>query len=408
MLADRAALLTGRNHHTVGMRAISNFNTGFPHMRGRISDQATTMAEVLRGVGYATFMVGKWHLCPMEEASAAGPFDNWPLQRGFDRFYGFLDGETDQFTPDLTYDNHRIDPPRTPEEGYFLTEDLVDKTLEFINDSVSIRPDRPFFTYLALGATHAPHQAPAEYLARHRGRYDDGWDEARRRWFARQQELGVIPPGTDLAPRNPGVEPWDELPEAQRRLAARLQEAFAAFLEHTDDQIGRLVEGLERMELLDDTVIVLLSDNGASREGGPFGVLHEMKFFNFLFETPEEALRAPRRDRRATQPRQLPVGLGPGGQHALPLVQVEHARGWGPRAVHRALAEGDRRRRRDPPPVPLRHRHRPHRSTSWSGSRPPPPTAACRSFRSPAPRWRTPSTRLTPTSRAGTPCSTSR
>jgi arylsulfatase len=286
----RAALLTGRNHHTVGMRAISNFNTGFPHMRGRISDEATTMAEVLRGAGYATFMVGKWHLCPMQEASAAGPFDSWPLQRGFDRFYGFLDGETDQFTPDLTYDNHQVEPPRTAEEGYHLTEDLVDRTLEFITDSVSIRPDRPFFTYLALGATHAPHQAPAEHLGRHRGRYDDGWDEARRRWFARQQELGLLPPGTELAPHNPGVEPWDELPEAQRRLAARLQEAFAAFLEHTDEQIGRLVAGLEQLELLDDTVIVLLSDNGASREGGPFGVLHEMKFFNMIFEEPEEAL----------------------------------------------------------------------------------------------------------------------
>lgn len=285
----RAALLTGRNHHSVGMRAISNFDTGFPHMTGRISDEATTMAETLREVGYSTYMVGKWHLCPMEEASAAGPYDNWPLQRGFDRFYGFLDGETDQFTPELTYDNHRVDPPRTAEEGYFLTEDLVDRTLEFINDSVSIRPDRPFFTYLALGATHAPHQAPQEYLDRHRGRYDDGWDEARVRWFERQQALGVIPEGTELSPRNPGVEPWDELPDAQRQLAARLQEAFAAFLEHTDDQIGRLTEGLEEMGLLDDTVIVLLSDNGASREGGPFGVLHEMKFFNFLFETPEEA-----------------------------------------------------------------------------------------------------------------------
>ncbi|MCU0310890.1 MAG: arylsulfatase [Acidimicrobiales bacterium] len=286
----RAALLTGRNPHEVGMRAVANFDTGFPHMRGRISDQATTMAEVLRDAGYATFMLGKWHLCPMGEASAAGPYDAWPLQRGFDRFYGFLDGETDQFTPDLVYDNHRIDPPRTPEEGYHLTEDLVDRTLEFVNDSVSIRPDRPFFAYLALGATHAPHQAPAEYLARHRGRYDDGWDEARGRWFARQRDLGILPPGTDLAPRNPGVDAWDDLSDAGRRLAARLQEAFAAFLEHTDDQIGRLVDGLARMDLLDDTVIVVLSDNGASREGGPFGVLHEMKFFNFLLETPEEAV----------------------------------------------------------------------------------------------------------------------
>ncbi len=286
----RAALLTGRNHHTVGMRAISNFNTGFPHMRGRIPESASTMAEVLRSSGYTTFMLGKWHLCPMHEASAAGPYDDWPLQRGFDRFYGFLDGETDQFTPDLTYDNHRIDPPRTPEEGYHLTEDLVDHAIEFINDSVSIRPDRPFFTYLALGATHAPHQSPPEYLARHRGRYDEGWDVARERWFARQKQLGVIPADTELAPRNPGVDAWDDLPDAQRRLAARLQESFAAFLEHTDDQIGRLVDALADMELLDDTIIVLLSDNGASQEGGPFGVLHEMKFFNFLLETPEEAV----------------------------------------------------------------------------------------------------------------------
>ena len=157
-------------------------------MRGHITDHAATMAEVLRDEGYATFAVGKWHLCPMEEASAAGPFDQWPLQRGFDRFYGFLDGETDQFTPDLTYDNHRVDPPRTPEEGYHLTEDLVDRALGFIHDSVSIRPDRPFFTLprprrhprAAPGAGRVPGEVTA-------GRYDDGWDVARERWFARQQ-----------------------------------------------------------------------------------------------------------------------------------------------------------------------------------------------------------------------------
>jgi len=286
----RAALLTGRNHHAVGMRSIANFNTGYPHMRGKISEHATTMGEVLRAEGYTTFAVGKWHLCPMDEASAAGPYDQWPLQRGFDRFYGFLDGETDQFTPDLVHDNHRVDPPRTPEEGYHLSEDLVDRAIEFIHDTTSIRPDRPFFTYLALGATHAPHQAPAEYLERHRGRYDDGWDAARDRWFARQLDLGLFPPGTQLAPRNPGVDAWDSLPEVQRRLAARLQEAFAAFLEHTDAQIGRLVAALDAIDVLDDTVIVVLSDNGASQEGGPFGVLHEMKYFNFLMESPEEAI----------------------------------------------------------------------------------------------------------------------
>jgi arylsulfatase A-like enzyme len=286
----RAALLTGRNHHTVGMRALSNFNTGFPNMRGKLTERATTTAEVLRDRGYATFAVGKWHLTPMDEASAAGPFDSWPLQRGFDRFYGFLDGETDQFSPDLVHDNHRVAPPRTPEDGYHLSEDLVDRAIEMVHDSVSIRPDRPFFTYLAFGATHAPHQAPDDYLARHRGRYDDGWDAARERWFARQLEMGVVPEGTQLAPRNPGVEPWASLPDDHRRLAARLQEAFAAFLEHTDAQVGRLVAALRYLGRLDNTLFVLLSDNGASQEGGPFGVLHEMKFFNSVLETPDQAV----------------------------------------------------------------------------------------------------------------------
>ena len=286
----RAALLTGRNHHTVGMRSIANFNTGYPHMTGRISEHATTMAEVLRDVGYTTFALGKWHLCPMDEASAAGPYDAWPLQRGFDRFYGFLDGETDQFAPDLVYDNHRVDPPATAAEGYHLSEDLVDKAIEFIHDTTSVRPDRPFFTYLAFGATHAPHQAPEEYLARHRGKYDEGWDVARERWFAKQIEEGLISPETELAPRNPGVEAWDSLPENQRKLALALQEAFGAFLEHTDAQIGRLVDAIDELGQLDNTVIVVLSDNGASQEGGPFGVLHEMKFFNFLIETPDQAV----------------------------------------------------------------------------------------------------------------------
>ena len=157
----RAALLTGRNHHTVGMRAISNFDSGYPHMRGQITNHAATMAEVLRDQGYATFAVGKWHLTAMENASAAGPFDQWPLARGFDRFYGFLEGETDQFSPDLVYDNHHVEPSDSPDTGYHLSEDLVDHAIRFIHDSVSIRPDRPFFTYLAFGAMHAPHLSKA-------------------------------------------------------------------------------------------------------------------------------------------------------------------------------------------------------------------------------------------------------
>lgn len=286
----RAALLTGRAPHAVGMRAVSNFRTGFPNQLGHISNHAATVAEVLHDAGYATFCVGKWHLAPMEQCSAAGPFDQWPLARGFDRFYGFLEGETDQFHPELVADNHPVEPPGGPEDGYHLSEDLVDQALRMIADSTGVRPDRPFFAYLAFGATHAPHQAPPAHLAKYRGRFDEGWDVVRERWFARQLELGVIAAGTRLAPRNPGVEPWDELPEDQRRLAARLQEAFAAFLDHTDVQIGRFVDGLRRLGQLEDTILIVLADNGASQEGGPYGVLHEMKFFNGILETPSEAV----------------------------------------------------------------------------------------------------------------------
>jgi arylsulfatase len=286
----RAALLTGRNHHTVGMRCISNFDTGFPHMRGRISHNAATLAELLSDRGYATFALGKWHLCPMTEASPAGPFDDWPLGRGFDRFYGFLQGETDQFHPELTYDNHAVDPPATPDEGYHLSEDLTDHAIQFIRESRSIRPDRPFFTYLAWGATHSPHQAPRAYLDKYRGAFDDGWDEARATWFERQLRMGILPPGTQLAPRNRGVRPWEELSPAERAVAARLQEAFAAFLDHTDAQIGRLVDFLDSAGELDDTMLIVTSDNGASQEGFASGVIDEARFFNGYPEEPAEKL----------------------------------------------------------------------------------------------------------------------
>lgn len=286
----RAALLTGRSQHAVGMRGVSNWRTGFPNQLGHISNAAATIAEVLSAEGYATFCTGKWHLAPTRDISAAGPFDQWPLARGFDRFYGFLEGETDQFYPELVRDNSHIDPPATPEDGYHVSEDLVDQLLRMINDSKGVRPDRPFFAYLPFGATHAPHQAPPAYMDKYRGRYDEGWDVVRQRWFERQIELGVIAPDTRLAPRNPGVEAWADMPDTHQRLACRLQEAFAAFLDHTDDQIGRLVDGLAALGELDNTILVVMADNGASQEGGPFGVMHEMKFFNGILESPDEAI----------------------------------------------------------------------------------------------------------------------
>lgn len=280
----RACLLTGRNHHSVGMRGVSNFDTGFPHMRGSISPHAATIAEMLREHGYATFAVGKWHLAPMHECSMAGPFDNWPLQRGFDRFYGFMQGETDQFHPELTIDNHHVDPPTGPEDGYHLSEDLVIQSMRMVRDLHSVRPDRPFFLYVAFGATHAPHQAPQAYLDKYRGRFDEGWDVARDRWFARQKEMGIVPPDTELAPRNPGVDEWNALDPTRQAFARRLQEAFAAFLDHTDAQIGRLADFLAELDLLDDTIFIVTSDNGASQEGLATGVMNEFSFFNLVAE----------------------------------------------------------------------------------------------------------------------------
>ena len=287
----RACLLTGRNHHAVGMRAISNFDTGFPNMRGALPKSAATLAEILRDNGYATFAAGKWHLAPMAECTAAGPFANWPLQKGFDRYYGFLQGETDQFHPELTCDNHFVDPPATAAEGYHVSEDIVDRSMAMVRDVTSLVPERPFFLYLAFGAMHSPHQAPQSYLEKWRGRFDDGWDAAREAWFARQRQLGVIPAGTSLAPRNPGVRPWSELSANEQRFAARLQEAFAAMLDHTDAQVGRLIAFLKAIGRWDNTLFVLLSDNGASQEGGPTGVLDEMKWFNGMRENVDEAVQ---------------------------------------------------------------------------------------------------------------------
>ena len=269
----RASLLTGRNHHTVGMRSISGYDPGYPNMRGAISRNAATMAEILRDENYATFAVGKWHLTPSETCSQAGPFHDWPLQRGFDRFYGFLSGETDQFYPDLVYDNHLIEPPATPEDGYHFTEDIVDHATGFLRDHQSIYPAQPFFLYFALGATHSPHQAPAEYIDQYRGKFNQGWDEVRKEWYARQLELGIIPEGTELAPRNPGVRAWEDYSDNAKRFLATFQEAFAGFLTHTDEQIGRLIGYLDESGQLDNTILLLMADNGASQEGGTAGRL---------------------------------------------------------------------------------------------------------------------------------------
>jgi arylsulfatase len=286
----RASLLTGRNHHSVGVGFLADYDTGYPSYRGAVSVQAATIAEVLRDHGYATYACGKWHLTPPTQMSAAGPFHQWPTQRGFDRYYGFLWGEDDQWSPELWYDQHRVDPPATAD--YHLSEDLVGRAKEFLSDHLSATPERPFFLYLAFGACHAPHQAPQSYRDKYRGAYAHGWDEERRRVLARQIEMGVVPEGTALAPRNPGVRPWDELPAGQRRLYARMQEVFAGFMEHTDTQIGALVAFLRRYGLLDNTMILVMSDNGASGEGGEHGSANEYRYFLGLDDRLEDSLAA--------------------------------------------------------------------------------------------------------------------
>jgi arylsulfatase len=288
--SSRACLLTGRNHHAVGVRAVSNMDTGYPNMRGSVTPAAATVAEILRDKGFGTFAAGKWHLAPMAEATASGPFRNWPLQKGFDGFYGFLQGETDQFYPELSKDNHFIDPPRTPEEGYHVSEDLVDQSMAWLRDQASLTPEKPFFLYLAFGATHAPHQSPKAWRDKYRGRFDAGWDVARESWFARQKAMGIVPADTELAPHNPGVKPWADLSEKEQRFAARLQEAFAAMLDHTDAQIGRLTGFLHELGVFDNTLFILCSDNGASQEGGQRGVMDEMKHFNLMHEDLDAAL----------------------------------------------------------------------------------------------------------------------
>lgn len=268
---SRASLLTGRNHHSIGMRMLSNLDTGFPSGRGSITPAAATIAEILRDQGFNTFCVGKWHLAPTEHTSASGPYDQWPLGRGFERYYGFLEAETDCFYPELTHDNHAIEPPLTPEQGYHLSTDLIDRSISFIKDQTSVTPEKPFFLYLAFATAHSPHQAPAEFLRKYKGAYDRGWDAVRAERFERQKVLGIIPEDTTLAPRNSGVLPWNELSADERRLAARLQEAYAAMIDHTDVQLGRLLVFLEQIGRLDNTILVLLSDNGASQEGGAQG-----------------------------------------------------------------------------------------------------------------------------------------
>lgn len=289
---SRSCIITGRNHHANAMALVTEFSTGYPGYNGRIPFENGFISEILVEQGFNTYAIGKWHLVPSEYESAAGPYDRWPLGRGFERFYGFLGGDTSQWHPDLVYDNHQVEPPASPEEGYHLTPDLVDKAITFIADAKQVAPDKPFFLYFCTGATHAPHHVPKEWADRYRGQFDDGWDAYREAAFARQKQLGVAPPDARLSRHDPDVPEWDSLSPDARRLAARMMEVYAGFLSHTDHHIGRLLDFLKETGEFDNTLIMLVSDNGASAEGGVTGTTNESQFFNNAPEPLEDSLRS--------------------------------------------------------------------------------------------------------------------
>ena len=287
----RSCILTGRNHHSNAMACITEASTGYPGANGNIPFENGFLSEILHEHGYNTYAIGKWHLTPADQISAAGPYDRWPLGRGFERFYGFLGGETHQYYPELVYDNHQVEPPRTPEEGYHVTEDLVDNAISLIADAKQVAPNKPFFMYFCTGAMHAPHHVPKEWSDKYQDQFDDGWEAYREKVFARQKALGVIPADSEISRHDPDVKPWDECTQDEKRLYSRMMEVFAGFLTHTDHHIGRLIDFLKVIGEFENTLIMVISDNGASSEGGPTGSVNENLFFNNVPESLEENLK---------------------------------------------------------------------------------------------------------------------
>jgi arylsulfatase len=274
---SRAAMLTGRNHHQVGMAGITEGATGFPGYNSVWGPDNASIAEVLRGWGYTTAAFGKWHDTPDWETSPAGPFDRWPTGKGFDYFYGFQGGETNQYYPQLFQNTVPVEPAKTPEQGYTLNEDLADHSVAWLRQQQGIAPDKPWFMYVAPGAMHAPHHAPKAYIDRFKGKFDMGWDKMRDEIFANQKELGIIPENAKLTPRPAEIPSWDSRSADEKRLYARQMEAFAGFLAQTDEQLGRILDAVSASPHGSNTLVIFaLGDNGASAEGGLTGTLNNM------------------------------------------------------------------------------------------------------------------------------------
>jgi arylsulfatase len=285
----RVALKSGRNHHTANAGSIMESSTAYPGNTGRIPNRVAPLAEMLRLNGYSTGAFGKWHETAAWETSVSGPFDRWPIHQGFDKFYGFIGGETDQWSP-LIFDGvRRINPPRT--EGYHFTEDMTDQAINWMKAQQSMTPDKPFFMYFSTGAVHAPHHVPQEWIERFHGQFDDGWDRVRQASYERQKRAGIIPANTQLPPRPDDISAWNELPEDHKKLFRRQAETFAGFVAHTDHNVGRLIDTIESIGEMDNTLIFYIAgDNGASAEGGMIGMFNEMTYFNGVREKVEDML----------------------------------------------------------------------------------------------------------------------
>ena len=278
----RQALLTGRNHHAVGMGVLTELATSAPGYSSVRPNTCAPLAQILKLNGYSTAQFGKCHEVPVWESSPMGPFDAWPTGGGgFEHFYGFIGAETNQYAPAIYQDTVPVEPDRTPEEGYHFTEDMTDRAIDWVRQQKALMADKPFFAYFSLGAAHAPHHVPTEWSDRYKGRFDQGWDRLREETFARQQELGVIPPEAELTARPAEVPAWDDMEEQLKPVLARQMEVYAGFLEHADHHIGRLVDALQDLEILDDTLIYLIiGDNGASAEGTLQGTFNELLSLN--------------------------------------------------------------------------------------------------------------------------------
>lgn len=368
----RAALLTGRNSHAAGVGWVAHADPGFPGYAMELAENTSTMAEILRGAGYATMMVGKWHL---SKDSALSPFQrmhSWPVQRGFDRYFGFLGPFTNLHMPnELMEDNHRVEIDRYP-DGYYFTDDATDRAIRMIREQKAANPQQPFFLYFAHGAPHAPLHAKSADIEKYQGVFDAGWDHVREGRYRRQLELGMIPDGTELSPRNSErnheVGPWADLSEREQTLYARYQELFAGMVDNIDQNFGRLMQALEELDERDNTIVIFASDNGTESSGGQ-GTSEYLTLFGRVFGSDTRKALSAEFERSyanmellggATVVARISKGMGDGREHALPALQDLHARGGASGAIYYLVAEGCSRQWRATHTVCPRHRRTPH------------------------------------------------